>query len=190
MFYMLAVWLLCCWGLASAVLHRGLFHVVAPRLINIWTSQSSLKHQKQVHVDGAWSSPASQKTSDCFIERKKAYNICLIPSAGACVSFEVSPLLLTRSSNWVNNITLMRISEYVYTKNQKLTFHVSKILRSLGAWQGRSSSPHLPHPLRLRSERIQHLPATTLNWIFAEVEYSSGSILDKNSKIILPIHVS
>lgn len=174
MFYMFAVWLFSCRGVDSAVLHRGLFHVVVPFLMNIWTSQSSWKHRKQVHVDGAWSSPVSRKTSNCFIECQKAYNICLIPSAGACVSFEVSPLLLlltvslrqlhthrhhpadllAHSSNWVNNITLIRISEYVYMQNKKLTFHVSKksqITRSLTGQIPR-------HPLSLRSERILLLP--------------------------------
>lgn len=59
--------------------------------------QRFLKHQKQVCVDGAWSYPVSWKTSNCFTERQKAYNICLIPSAGARASFEVPTVAAAHS---------------------------------------------------------------------------------------------
>lgn len=94
--------------------------------------------------------------------------------SGSCTHRHHPADLLPRSSNWVNNITLIRISEYVYTQNQKLTFHVSKKSQITGSLTGQ-----IIPPLRLRSEHIQHLSATTLNWIIAKVEYRSSSILDK-----------
>lgn len=154
---MLAIWLLPCWGVDSAVLHRGSFHVVAPFLMNIWKSQSSLKHQKQVRVDGAWSSPASRKTSNCvrrlttsvwFHQRVTAWALrfphcccCSQCRSGSCTHRHHPADLLARSSNWVNNITLMRISEYVYTQNQKLTFHVSKKSQITGSLTGQITPP-------------------------------------------------
>ena len=66
----------------SAAPQRGLLRGVTLSLMNIWTSLSLPRHQKQVGGEEAKSPPVFWKTSNCFIKCQRTHNICLISSAG------------------------------------------------------------------------------------------------------------
>lgn len=103
--------------------------------------------------------------------------------SGSCTHRHHPADLLARSSNWVNNITLIRISEYVYTQNQKLTFHVSKKSQITGSLTGQIIPPFVWD----QNTFYIFLPP---RWTGLLQKWNIGLAPSQinNSKIILPIH--
>lgn len=126
----------------SAALQRGLLQSVTLSLMNIWTSPSLPRHQKQVRGEEAKSPPVSWKTSNCFKVSEDSQHLFDFISGGlrglwgsqCCWSalrvaqaaaqtdskwHVLAASLLVVCSNWVHSVTLIRISECVYMQDQK-----------------------------------------------------------------------